>query len=48
MNKKLVYSVLDSPLLPWSFFVSIKLWKKLCIKKHKLAKKLKIYDIKYE
>ena len=43
-KKKLTYNLLDSPLLQWSFFISVKLWKKLCLKKHELAKELNIYD----
>lgn len=42
--KKLQYSILDTPLTQWSFFLSVGLWKRLCLKKHKLAKELGIYD----
>lgn len=43
--KKIMYGLLEFPMIPYSAFISISLWRNLCIYKHKLAKELGIYDI---
>lgn len=42
MKDKIKYNILDF-IIPYIPLFSIKLWKKLCLKKHELAHKLGIY-----
>ena len=42
-GKKMLYELLDFPLIPISIHISINLWKKLCLKKKQLGKELGYY-----
>lgn len=43
-RKKIMFELLDFPLIPLSIPISIKLWKKLCLKKRELGIELGYYD----
>lgn len=44
LRKKILFELLDFPLIPFSIPISIKLWKKLCLKKRDLGIELGYYD----
>ena len=41
--EKFRYNLLDLVLIPISFHLSVRWWKRLCLKKHALAHQLNIY-----